>query len=340
MHGGIWLEHFANDANGELPERWDEDEPGATAKYREQRRWKEQLHASLGTRFTLTEFGDIQRCMRERTSFPDLLLQRIADQGKDGVETPSAWDVQGKIQRLKAEEADAQHWRIAYEIDAWIRTRRQQVRTDDGLNMAISRRETAEESRALYRLASPVLERYVQHLEKTKTVDHEGTILKGLQYVRERAVVPPWKVILIDEYQDVNPAQAAFVHALLMPRVPARAAWHERTRAAAAAVQPRLPALGDRAAGRGHVARRGLPHRQAGMDHLDALQHQRHFFGPPRKGPFDHRTVRPRKVALITAWSAPTSRPRSGAGWCEIRNGYAYSPCSPMTATTRLKSCS
>ena len=23
-HGGVWLEHFANDANGELPERWDE----------------------------------------------------------------------------------------------------------------------------------------------------------------------------------------------------------------------------------------------------------------------------------------------------------------------------
>ena len=78
--GGIWLEHFATNANGELPERWDEDESGATAKYREQRRWKEQLHASLGPRFTFTEFGDIQRCMRERTSFPDLLLQRIGEQ--------------------------------------------------------------------------------------------------------------------------------------------------------------------------------------------------------------------------------------------------------------------
>ena len=222
IHGGIWLEHFANDANGELPERWDEDEPGSTAKYREQRRWKEQLHTSLETRFTFTEFGDIQRCLKQRTSFPDLLLQRIGEQGRTGMETPSTWDVQGEIQRLKEEEADARHWRIAYEIDAWIRTRRQQVRSDDGLNTAISKRETAEEARALYKLASPVLERYVRHLEETKTVDHEGTILAGWQYVRERAVVPPWTVILVDEYQDVNPAQAAFVHALLIPRDPDR----------------------------------------------------------------------------------------------------------------------
>ena len=32
VHGGIWLEHFVNDVNGELPERWDEDELGSTAK--------------------------------------------------------------------------------------------------------------------------------------------------------------------------------------------------------------------------------------------------------------------------------------------------------------------
>ena len=32
----------------------------------------------------------------------------------------------------------------------------------------------------------------------------------------------PWTVFLIDEYQDVNPAQAAFIHALVQPRDPLR----------------------------------------------------------------------------------------------------------------------
>ena len=80
-HGGIWLEHFANDSKGGLPPRWDEENPGATGKYRQSRHWKEELHASLGTRFVWTEFGDMQRCWRTGTSFPDLLLQRIAEQG-------------------------------------------------------------------------------------------------------------------------------------------------------------------------------------------------------------------------------------------------------------------
>ena len=66
---------------------------GIDRKVREHRRWKEQLHASLATRFTFTEFGDIQRCFEHRTPFPNLLLQRIAEQGRGGIETSSTWDV-------------------------------------------------------------------------------------------------------------------------------------------------------------------------------------------------------------------------------------------------------
>ena len=85
----MWLEHFANDLDGKLPGRWDEDEAGSTEEYRHTRRWKETLHRTLGTRFAWTEFGDIQRCMRERSSFPDLVLARIAAQGKTGFKPPS-----------------------------------------------------------------------------------------------------------------------------------------------------------------------------------------------------------------------------------------------------------
>ena len=88
-HKGVWLEHFATDANGKLPERWDGDEVGSTAEYRRSRRWKETLHRTPGTRFAWTEFGDIQRCSREGTSFPDLLLERIAAQGRSGFKPPS-----------------------------------------------------------------------------------------------------------------------------------------------------------------------------------------------------------------------------------------------------------
>ena len=220
-HGGVWLEHFANDSKGGLPPRWDEENPGATGKYRQSRHWKEELHASLGTRFVWTEFGDMQRCWRTGASFPDLLLQRIAEQGGVNFEPPSKWNVEAEITRLKAEEADAGHWRIAFEIDAWIRTLRQQVSSEHSLSAEYTARETAQEVAALSRLARPVLDRYERYLKQSKTVDHEGTILKAWRFLRDSAVEPPWSVILLDEYQDVNPAQAAFVHALLKPRKPA-----------------------------------------------------------------------------------------------------------------------
>ena len=227
-HAGVWLEHFANDANGRLPQDWDEEKPGATSEYRRARVWKETLHRTLGTRFASTEYGDVQRCMREGESFPELVLARIAARGKTGFKPPSQWDVRSVIRQMKEEDATTEHMQATYEIEAWIRTRRQQVRTEATLMEAIAGRDTAEESGALWRLARPVLERYVRHLVQTETVDHEGTILKAWRYLRDGVVAPPWKAILVDEYQDVNPAQAAFVHALLAPTDRARPSTRTR----------------------------------------------------------------------------------------------------------------
>ena len=222
VHGGIWLEHFAHDANGALPQRWDEEKPGATGKYRRDREWKERLHGALGTRFAWTQYGDIQRCQTAGGSFPDLLLRRLAEQGKSGFKPPSRWDVESHIAHMKAEQGAGGYLRVTYEIDAWIRTVRQQVKSEDAIKAAMGARETLEEAEALYRLAAPVLARYERHLEDTDTVDHEGTILKAWDYLRSGPVTAPWRVILVDEYQDVNPAQSAFVHALLAPRDPER----------------------------------------------------------------------------------------------------------------------
>ena len=70
------------------------------------------MHRTLGTRFASTEFGDIQRCMHERTSFPDLVLARIAAQGKTGFKPPSLWDVRSVIERMMREEdTNAEHMR-------------------------------------------------------------------------------------------------------------------------------------------------------------------------------------------------------------------------------------
>ena len=45
-------------------------------------------------------------------------------------------------------------------------------------------------------------------------------IFEATDAARRRPDLLPWRHVIVDEYQDVNPAQAAFVHALTTPKCP------------------------------------------------------------------------------------------------------------------------
>ena len=110
---------------------------------------------------------------------------------------------------------------LAFEIDHWIRTTRQSVEPPDNFIIRLLDTPAREQTWPLMRLANAVLHRYLAELEATQTNDHEGTILQALRLAELRGHELPWVRLLIDEWQDVNPAQAAFVHALARTR-PAR----------------------------------------------------------------------------------------------------------------------
>ncbi|MCY3948809.1 MAG: UvrD-helicase domain-containing protein, partial [Acidimicrobiaceae bacterium] len=229
--GGIWFEHFAHDRNNRLPSKWSEEE---RQRYETDREWKEDLHRRLETRFVFTEYGDIERCRASGESFPALVLQRIDALVRSSVALPTPAQIQGLIDELKADDAGARHLRATHEVDEWIRTYRQQLPGAPMAHSAMKDRGLLQEANALSRLAVPVMQRYVAHLNETGTVDHEGTILQALQYLSDGNVSSPWHVLLVDEYQDVNPAQAAFVHAL----------WESAERSVPSK-RPRLTAVGD-----------------------------------------------------------------------------------------------
>ena len=67
---------------------------------------------------------------------------------------------------------------------------------------------------ALGRLADALLARYERALAERGERDHDGTIRAGLARCLEPGYVPAWDAVLVDEYQDVNPVQDAFVQAL------------------------------------------------------------------------------------------------------------------------------
>lgn len=217
IHGGIWYEHFAHDNQGRLPAKWDEDKPGSTQRYEQVKRRKLKLHSALGTRFTSTTYGEIQDCFAQKRPFPEVVLDRLRKCGL-AIEYTSDWDVAAELARLKDDQNPFGPWRITEEIDAWIRTYRQQIPKQSSVGVNAIDSDKIEEAGALERISQRVLKQYVEHMEKEGTVDHEGTILKAWKYLLERKLKPPWEVILVDEYQDVNPVQAAFVHSLLSLR--------------------------------------------------------------------------------------------------------------------------
>ena len=207
LHGGVWLEHYAHDRRGRAPEEF--------KNYDKEREWKRTIHRRLKTRYIETSFGDLQRSWDgDPPGIAHVLAGRLRGTGI-AVSDPSTWNTAESGEKAKPrasykERADAA---VIEEIDAWIRARRQKP---PGPERPIADPVDA----ALRRLGKEVLKRYEAHLRDTGTTDHEGTILEGLEAARTHPGLLPWKHVIVDEYQDVNPAQAAFVHALTMPPGP------------------------------------------------------------------------------------------------------------------------
>ena len=202
LQGGVWLEHYAHDRTGRAP--------SAFKDYDEEREWKRALHAELGTRYVETSFGDIQRYHFDgaEPGLARVLVTRLANAGKT-IDDPEWW-TDDDIDNLE-EEPSRENARLSVEIDAWMSARRQRAAPPEATN-------DDPYQAALRRLGERVLARYETHLQETGTTDHDGTILEATAAARERPEALPWRHLLIDEYQDVNPAQAAFLHAVTAPR--------------------------------------------------------------------------------------------------------------------------
>ena len=100
---------------------------------------------------------------------------------------------------------------LATEIDEWICTTRQSVEPPAARRARLLKRRDADMALPLLRLADTVFNRYLAELEATGTEDHEGTILRAWHLAESRGAELPWTRLLVDEWQDVNPAQSALV---------------------------------------------------------------------------------------------------------------------------------
>ena len=201
--GGVWLEHYAHDRRGRASAEF--------AGYEEARAWKRRLHESLATRYVETSYGDLQRAWDgDGPGMAEVLVERLRAAGGE-IADPERWTVEAADD--VGDGPDAGPGPLTLEVDAWIGAVR---RRPPGRPPPTGRADVG----ALRRIGGAVRRRHEQELADTGSTDHDGTILEATDAARRRPDLLPWRHVIVDEYQDVNPAQAAFVHALTTPKGP------------------------------------------------------------------------------------------------------------------------
>ena len=216
---GIWLEHYSHDRHGSLPPEWLKQDHDAHRRYNEERKWKRSVFAAMRLRYVETTYGDIEQASAGGESFSHLLVRRLNAHRRTPIPVPDPHHVKTLLRTVVDRERKGAR-RIAKELDAWIRAWRQHSNRRPPKAPRGLRRDGHSAARALERLARPVMARWEQHLTKTNTEDFEGVILRATRALETPGAGCPWKVILLDEAQDINPAQADFIEALTGPSSP------------------------------------------------------------------------------------------------------------------------
>ena len=212
LREGVWLEHYAHDRHDRPPPNFKD--------YDDQRNWKRKTAAALKLRYTETCYGDIQRAQTGDQNFGTLLVKRINEHRSERLTVPCPEEVEEALACL-IQQDKAGAIRISSEIDAWIRAWRQRARNrPSARRIGIQQPDVSAAADALEHLARPLMARWNQWLRNQGTDDFEGVILRATDLLRKHAGPMPWKVVFLDEAQDINPAQADFVEALTGPMRP------------------------------------------------------------------------------------------------------------------------
>jgi len=84
-----------------------------------------------------------------------------------------------------------------------------------------ARRDVSGRASAILNLLLPIYQRYQENLESEQLIDFDDMINKAAEYVRTGRFRSPWTDLLVDEFQDISPARAGLVRALLEQRADA-----------------------------------------------------------------------------------------------------------------------
>ena len=194
---GIYIEHFGIDARGNTAPFVDRE------KYHEEMAWKRKVHAERGTVLIETFAheridGQLIRNLEEKLAAHGVELAPIS---------------RGRVFALLEEQR---------RVDPFIRLLATFLQHFKGGRLSLD--EVVRKARSLddggraeafLAVFGPVFERYQETLARTGEIDFHDMISRATEHVEAGRYRNPFGYILVDEFQDISPARARLLKALL-----------------------------------------------------------------------------------------------------------------------------
>ena len=191
----IYIEHFGIDRNGNTAPFVDRE------RYHKDMGWKRELHKKHKTRlietyhYELTE-GGLQQNLKQKLRKIRVKFNRRTDE-----------EMLEELRKFGAVSALVEM--LANLLRACKR---------DGICPAELHPENfqvfPDQLQQTRTILSPIYELYQNHLKENQEIDFDDMIHKAINYVESGRFAPPWRYILVDEFQDISKPRARLVKVL------------------------------------------------------------------------------------------------------------------------------
>ncbi len=192
---GTYLEHYALDKDGKPPAAFGK-------KYAESMAWKQRLHADNATDLIVTTFADFV----SGNLFPKL-EQELRDRGQQFAPRSSD-EVLRHLGELQMGDSNS-----------FIRTFIKHAKSNE-VDPAVLRAAAANHAQpfrahVFVRVITKIMAAYQRKLDQAGEIDFEDMIVKATEAVSAGRFPHSYKLILVDEFQDISQGRAKLVNALL-----------------------------------------------------------------------------------------------------------------------------
>lgn len=194
----IYIEHYALDHNGNPPKAFGE-------KYRQSIEWKRILHETKGTKLIETTFAEFISGTLFENLAKKLLKYNVTFCLKSNKELTKILDAQNQS---KSDD-------VAILLESFLRHFKSNQMTKVVLDDKRIDKENEARSHIFIRIFEKFLSKYEGFLNSNSLVDFDDMIIKASFYAKNGDYVHNYKLIIVDEFQDISQSRANLLVGLL-----------------------------------------------------------------------------------------------------------------------------